>query len=252
MPQLTAVTFYQNLDVSNLAIGNTTSYDRAVWHPISSPQDTYHNYTYQWTSSTIEWWINDQLIRTLHYADANGGHNFPQSPCFVRLGVWAGGDPKNDNYTIGWAGGLVDYAAGPYTMVVQSLYVEDFTSGSKYEYGDTSGSWQSIKVTEGESSTMKEIWSPKGVSGHWNVLPKAAQIAIVACSIGVAAVLAALMAFCCVRQRKAGRKEKAVADAMYEKDARELMEFRQGNAKKQFRVELSRVPSAPSRPGRMF
>ncbi|KAK3044192.1 hypothetical protein LTS18_001929, partial [Coniosporium uncinatum] len=192
------------------------------------------------------------LIRTLHYADANGGHNFPQSPCFMRLGIWAGGDPKNDNYTIEWAGGLVDYEAGPYTMVVQSLFVEDFSSGSKYEYGDMSGSWQSIKVTEGESRIMKEIWSPKGVSRHWNALPKAAQIAIIAGSISVASVLAVIVAFCCVKQRRAGRKEKAVADAVYEKDARELMEYRQGIAKKQFRVELSRVPSAPSRPGRMF
>ncbi len=68
--------------------GNTTSFDRAVYHPMTTdPRDTFHNYTVHWTSDKIEWYIDSALIRTLPYAAANGGHNYPQTPMTVRLGV---------------------------------------------------------------------------------------------------------------------------------------------------------------------
>jgi hypothetical protein len=64
----------------------------------------------------------------------------------VRIGIWAGGDKDNSNGTIEWAGGLTDYDNGPYTMYVQSAQVNDFSTGSEYQYSDHSGSWQSIKT----------------------------------------------------------------------------------------------------------
>ena len=128
--------------------GNTTSYDRAIYYPVSTPQTTYHNYTVHWTSAAIEWWIDNNMVRTLEYEDALGGKNFPQTPMTVRLGIWAGGDEANSNGTIEWAGGLVDYHGGPYTMTVQQVHVQDFTSGKEYSYGDMTGSYQSIKVTK--------------------------------------------------------------------------------------------------------
>ena len=128
--------------------GNTTSYDRAIYYPVDNPQANFHNYTTKWTADKIEWYIDNTVVRTLAYADANGGKNFPQTPMNVRLGIWAGGDPKNPNGTIEWAGGLVDYSKGPYTMVVKSARVTDFSTGSEYKYGDKTGSWQSIEVTK--------------------------------------------------------------------------------------------------------
>jgi hypothetical protein len=43
---------------------------------------------------------------------------------------------------------MIDYDAGPYTMVVKQMTVEDFSSGKQYVYGDRSGSWESIKIVE--------------------------------------------------------------------------------------------------------
>lgn len=130
--------------------GNTTSFDRAVWHPVSNPQDEWHNYTVDWSAEKLEWFIDGQSIRVLNYGDANGGHNFPQTPCDVRLGIWAGGDPKNPNGTIEWAGGETNYDDTPYTMTVKSVRVSDASKGTQYVYGDKTGSWQSIKVLKYE------------------------------------------------------------------------------------------------------
>ena len=43
---------------------------------------------------------------------------------------------------------------------------------------------------------------------------------------GVLVLLIGLMAFCCVRQRRAGRREKEIEDAKYEKGTAELLAFR--------------------------
>lgn len=127
--------------------GNTTSFDRAIYYPVSSdPRENFHNYTVHWTSSQLEWYIDSTLVRTLPYAAANGGDNYPQTPMTLRMGIWAGGDPDNAEGTIEWAGGLTDYNDGPYTMYVQSAQVNDFSTGSAYQYSDHSGSWQSIKA----------------------------------------------------------------------------------------------------------
>lgn len=127
---------------------NTTS--RAIYHPLpdgGDPRAGFHNYTVHWTSSQIEWYIDSVLIRTLPYASANEGKNFPQTPMNVRLGIWAGGDPdSNSNGTIEWAGGVTNYTNGPYTMTVQSAQISDFSTGSEYEWTDASGSFTSIKV----------------------------------------------------------------------------------------------------------
>lgn len=47
-----------------------------------------------------------------------------------------------------WIDGLVGYKEGPYTMMVKSVCVEDFSTGRGYTYGDGTGSWQSIKLVK--------------------------------------------------------------------------------------------------------
>ncbi|KAF1983734.1 glycoside hydrolase family 16 protein [Aulographum hederae CBS 113979] len=209
--------------------GNQTTYDRGTTVALTDPSNQYHNYTYHWTKEALQWWIDDQMVRELKFGEALGGKNYPQTPCQLKVGVWPAGDKKNKEGVIEWAGGLVDYD-GKYTMTVQSIYVEDFTTGAKeYSYGDRSGSWQSIKVVEGKSPTAEEVWAPKGVSGHWNNLPKGAQIGIIAGVLAVVAILLVLLTFCCIRQRRAGRAERAIADAEFEKDAQELQQYRAQN-----------------------
>ncbi|OHW97025.1 murein transglycosylase [Colletotrichum incanum] len=133
--------------------GNTTSYDRGAFHTIAATQTEFHNYTIDWTTEAVTWYINSNLVRTLNYADAVGGKNFPQTPARLRLGIWAGGDPDNDPGTITWAGGETDYTKAPYTMTVQKVAITNTNPAKSYTYGDMTGDWKSIKIEAADAST---------------------------------------------------------------------------------------------------
>ena len=117
-------------------------------HEVDNPTGEFHNYTIHWTQEKLEWWIDGNLARTLTYEEAKNGSAYPQTPSNVRFGIWPAGDEDNELGTIQWAGGVVDYDAGPYTMVVKKVDVHDFHTGKEYVYTDHSGSWESIKVVE--------------------------------------------------------------------------------------------------------
>lgn len=127
--------------------GNTTSYDRAIYHNIPfAPQQDYHNYTLKWTKEETQWIVDGTLLRTLKFEDANGGKNYPQTPMKFYLGSWAPGDAKNPKGVIEWAQAETDYSQGPFNMYVKSANVQDYSTGASYSYSDRSGSWQSITV----------------------------------------------------------------------------------------------------------
>lgn len=126
--------------------GQTTDYNRAAVHAADDSQNTFHTYTIDWTNERIVWQINGETVRVLEEAGARG--QYPQSPCQFKLGAWSGGDSGNPQGTIDWSRGPTDYSQGPFTMVVQSASVIDYSTGQKYSYGDRSGSWGSI-VSEG-------------------------------------------------------------------------------------------------------
>jgi hypothetical protein len=69
-----------------------------------------------------------------------------------------------------WAGGPTNYAAGPYSMIVKSLLVTDYSTGTSYTYGDKSGTYQSIKSTGGQinlsgsSGGIQQVTSPASLS----------------------------------------------------------------------------------------
>ncbi|KAK0363764.1 transglycosylase [Friedmanniomyces endolithicus] len=127
--------------------GQTTTYDRAAIHAVTNTQGQWHTYTIDWTETQIVWQIDGSTVRVLSASSANG--QFPQTPCQFKIGSWAGGDPSNPPGTISWAGGDTNYAAGPFTMYVQSLAVTDYSTGTKYTYGDQSGAWNTIESTGG-------------------------------------------------------------------------------------------------------
>lgn len=79
--------------------GQTTSYDRAAFHPNADNSASFHTYTVDWTSDKITWSIDGSEVRTLVPADAN--NQYPQTPMQIKVGSWAGGDPKNEQGTIG-------------------------------------------------------------------------------------------------------------------------------------------------------
>lgn len=126
--------------------GNQTDFSNSIHYPVDDVQNQWHNYTLNWSQEQLEWIVDGNIIRTLKYEDAKGGNGYPQTPCNVRLGIWAGGDPKNPAGTIEWAGGETNYKDGPFVQSVKSVRVSDASRGTQYVYGDTSGNWQSIKI----------------------------------------------------------------------------------------------------------
>ncbi|TVY32096.1 putative extracellular glycosidase [Lachnellula subtilissima] len=193
--------------------GNTTAYDRAIYYPVSSDvRANFHNYTVDWTADKLDWLIDSTVVRTLHYADANQGRTYPQTPMTVRLGIWAGGDSSLNKYTIEWAGGETDYSKGPYNMYVQSAEIKDYSSGSAYEWTDNTGSWQSIK-----SLPPPPFRPPK----KFQALPQATKLAIYGGSGAAGAILLAALLFYYIRQRRAGALERETYNAKIEKEREE-------------------------------
>jgi beta-glucanase (GH16 family) len=127
----------------------TTTYNRGQFNPAANNQGEYITYTIDWTADRIVWSVGGTEVRTLTYDDAETGQ-YPQTPMQVKFGAWSGGDSSNAAGTIQWAGGPTDYSKGPFTMSVQSVVITDYSTGSSYKYGDTSGTWQSIEAEDGK------------------------------------------------------------------------------------------------------
>ncbi|KAF2677014.1 glycoside hydrolase family 16 protein [Lentithecium fluviatile CBS 122367] len=207
---------------------------RGIDYPMkSAPQEDFHNYTVDWTKERIQWWLNGQMLRELKYAEAEGGKEFPQTPMNIRIGAWAGGDTENNlPDTVKWAGGETNFDDGPYTMMVQTVYAQDYTSAKTYSWEnmDSSGSFEKVKVValaEGEKSdAMVEISKPHGARNRWNALSKGVQIGIIGGVVGFVVIATLLIAFCCIKQRRAGRKEYAAYQAEVNKEAADLLEHK--------------------------
>lgn len=137
--------------------GQTTTYNRGAFHPDPNNQADFHTYAIDWTADQIAWQIDGKTVRTLSPDTAQG--QYPQTPMMIKVGSWSGGDPSNAPGTISWAGGPTNYASGPYTMVVKSIAVTDYSTGTQYSYSGTSGTWQSIQSQGGKinSSGSKAV-----------------------------------------------------------------------------------------------
>ncbi|KAH8808582.1 glycoside hydrolase family 16 protein [Xylogone sp. PMI_703] len=133
--------------------GNTTTYNRAIYHNVADAINSWHTYTIDWTSAYIKWYIDGSLVRTLNYGDdlALGGYNFPQTPMKVKMGNWVGcadaaaaSNPATQG-TCEWAGGPAQFGSGPFVMYVKDVTIQDYGCATEYKYGDNSGSYQSIQ-----------------------------------------------------------------------------------------------------------
>ncbi|KAJ5408944.1 hypothetical protein N7509_002827 [Penicillium cosmopolitanum] len=146
-------TYDTSIETDYFGKGNTTSYDRGTTVTVSTPEETFHTYSVDWTSSRIEWLLDGDVVRTLEYADAVSGTNYPQTPMRIKIGIWAGGDPDNSEGTIEWAGGETDYTDGPFTMYVDSVNITNYNPAQAYKYTDKTGAYTSIKASNGTSLT---------------------------------------------------------------------------------------------------
>jgi hypothetical protein len=150
--------------------GNTTTYDRGQFHDVVSPETQFRKYAVNWTQETTTWLIDDKPVRTLNFADAVGGTNYPQTPINVRIGNWVAGDPKNAAGTIQWAGGLTDFSQGPFSMVVQTVKMINYNPAASYQYADQTGQWQSIKTLGGAATApATEAQSSNSTTGGGEV-----------------------------------------------------------------------------------
>ncbi|RSM14576.1 hypothetical protein CEP52_001298 [Fusarium oligoseptatum] len=150
--------------------GDTTTYDRAVYHPVSAPLTSTHKYSVEWTSTKIDWLIDDAVVRTLNAADAKGGSAFPQTPMQIKLGTWVAGGKNSNAGTREWAGGYTDFDDAPFNAYYKSVTIIDYAgkdapgqnAGAKeYVYGDNSGDWTSIKVKKTSSTDDDEKTTTK-------------------------------------------------------------------------------------------
>ncbi|AJR83213.1 transglycosylase [Saccharomyces cerevisiae] len=126
--------------------GDTTTYDRGEFHGVDTPTDKFHNYTLDWAMDKTTWYLDGESVRVLSNTSSEG---YPQSPMYLMMGIWAGGDPDNAAGTIEWAGGETNYNDAPFTMYIEKVIVTDYSTGKKYTYGDQSGSWESIEADGG-------------------------------------------------------------------------------------------------------
>jgi beta-glucanase (GH16 family) len=130
--------------------GDVTTYNRGAFNPAANNQGQFITYDIEWTQSQITWSVGGKVVRVLTPATADA-NQYPQSPMQVKFGSWSGGDAAtNAPGTIEWARGPTDWSKGPFTMSVSSIQVVDYSTGTQYKYGDTSGSWQSIQAVGGK------------------------------------------------------------------------------------------------------
>ncbi|KAF5874281.1 putative glycoside hydrolase family 16 protein [Botrytis fragariae] len=128
--------------------GKVTDYNRGAFNPAANNQGEFITYTIEWTSEQVVWSVGSTVVRVLTPATADSDQ-YPQSPMQIKFGAWSGGDSSNAAGTISWARGPTDYSNGPFSMVVQSIDVSDYSTGTQYKYGDQSGDWTSIEAIGG-------------------------------------------------------------------------------------------------------
>ncbi|KAF3059421.1 putative glycosidase crf1 [Daldinia childiae] len=112
------------------------------------PAEQFHKYSVEWDEDYMNWYVDDKVVRSILAKDTPKGFAFPQSPMKLQLGVWGGGDPNNNHWTIQWAGGEVDMKGAPYTMYVKSVNITNKYPACQYRYKDKSGKQASIEKLE--------------------------------------------------------------------------------------------------------
>ncbi|KAG6011518.1 hypothetical protein E4U43_008263 [Claviceps pusilla] len=129
--------------------GQTTTYNRGRFHAVPGTQARWITYAVDWTSERIVWTADGKVVREQRAEDA-AADQYPQTPMQVKFGAWAGGDPAtNAPGTVAWARGPTDFSKGPFSMLVRSVVIADYSTGKQYRYKDTSGSWESIEAVGG-------------------------------------------------------------------------------------------------------
>lgn len=77
-----------------------------------------------------------------------------------------------------------------------------------------------------KSTILKEIQEPSGVRNRWKALSPGAKSGIIIGALVVLGIAVCLLIFCCIKQRRVGKREHAAMLAGEEKEAAELLEYK--------------------------
>jgi len=157
---------YTTVETNFFGKGNTTTYDRAIYYPVDSPQTKFHTYSIDWSPQQLTFEIDNNVIRTIPFSDHMTvyGKNYPQTPMRLKLGNWAGGAEGQPKGTVEWAGGPTDFSKAPFTMYVSKVEITNSMPAESYTYGDLSGDWQSIKLGGAVSGSSSSSASASATS----------------------------------------------------------------------------------------
>ncbi|CAL5866268.1 uncharacterized protein PFLUO_LOCUS475 [Penicillium psychrofluorescens] len=205
--------------------GNTTTWNRGAKHNAANANLDFHNYTTYWDQEKLQWWVDGDMVRQVNYSERLTvyGQNYPQTPCRVKASLWPSGVEGESPGTIKWGGGMVDWSQAPFTMTIQRIRVEDFSSGKEYQYDGTSGSFHSINVIGGNSTAEDRIaHPPESLSEKWDDLPEGAHIGVYCGAAAAGALVVVAVGLYCLKQRRRGRLEHALDDARYNTERNEM------------------------------
>jgi len=135
---------------SNIFSKGIQNHDNMIVLQTPGSHSKLNTFTVDWTSEALTWSFNGNVLRTITRASNDAG--YPQTPMQMRVGAWSSGSPKNNPGTIEWGGGPTDFSKGPFTQLVQSITLLDYSTGQQYKYTDNSGSADSIQVINGEAN----------------------------------------------------------------------------------------------------
>lgn len=124
-----------------------------------------HEYCIDWKEDTLTWSIDGKDQRTLERKstwNSTAGHfDYPQTPARVMLSLWPAGLSSNDEGTVAWAGGLINWNSpymdnGYYYARVQEVTIDCYdppeeaqVKGKKvYEYTDKAGTNNTVAITD--------------------------------------------------------------------------------------------------------
>ncbi|KAJ2046721.1 putative glycosidase CRH2 [Coemansia sp. S16] len=118
---------------SNYYWNNELDYTKMVKSPaLPDTTQNYHTYQIVWTPDSITWIVNGQAFRTVKRSDtwdpSTGVFKYPEAESYVSFSVWDGG--SGEKGTSDWAGGAINWAAGPFVMGIKSVTVDCFYKGN--------------------------------------------------------------------------------------------------------------------------
>ncbi|KAI0122224.1 glycoside hydrolase family 16 protein [Daldinia grandis] len=137
------------------------------------PTEQFHKYSVEWDEEHVDWYVDDKVVRSVLAKDAPKGFAFPQSPMKLQLGVWGGGDPSNNHWTIQWAGGEVDMKSAPYTMHVKSVNITNKYPACQYRYKD-----KAVSSSVNAASSSASLSSQESGSSYLASPPSASSTSV--------------------------------------------------------------------------